>query len=471
MMKKFLFVTLCVLQSVFSFAEKTPINSLHSYVLNNGLSLFVVENHSIPLTYIEVCVRCGGYTQNPENVGVFHLYEHMMFKGNSLYKNASELDRVTREMGVSDRNGTTDVERVNYFFTVPSELTEKGLEFWNAAIRFPNLDKKELENEKKVVIAEINGRLSDPRYKVYKTQQNYLFPENQHTIDALGNEDYIQKATVKQLKDIQKRYYIPNNSALIVAGDVNPDEVYEMAKRIFGSWKRGKNPSENGIVRHSKESFSEPMLLFQPMDTVSKEIAGVSIQFRGPDAAYDLEDTYTADFLLKVMNQPEGDFITSLVNDGAIGIPSSDYCGSGYHTRKTCGVLVFGANLILPEEDLAERVLYLASKLPEYTKKAVTNLSEDDVKRFETILENDAIVERQTAFSLAASLSFWWSVTDENYYYNYNKKLRTISVPEMTAFVEKYYEGKNPLITITLNPEVLEKCRKSLEDSGFKICF
>ena len=120
---------------------------------------------------------------------------------------------------------------------------------------------------------------------------------------------------------------------------------------------------------------------------------------------------------------------------------------------------------------MAERVLYLASKLPEYTKKAVANLSEDDVKRFETILENDAIVERQTAFSLAASLSFWWSVTDEKYYYNYNKKLRTISVPEMTAFVEKYYEGKNPLITITLNPEVLEKCRKSLEDSGFKICF
>ena len=118
-----------VLISLCAFAEKTPVKSLYSYKLENGLSLFVVENHAVPLTYIEITVRCGGYTQTPENVGIFHLYEHMMFKGNSLYKSAAELDRVTSDMGVSDRNGTTDIERVNYFFTVPSELTEKGLCF------------------------------------------------------------------------------------------------------------------------------------------------------------------------------------------------------------------------------------------------------------------------------------------------------------------------------------------------------
>ena len=87
------------------------------YKLDNGLKLFVEENHSVPLTYIEIAVKCGSYTQTEETAGLFHLYEHMMFKGNSLYKDASSVNRALSDMGVSEWNGTTGLECVNYFFT------------------------------------------------------------------------------------------------------------------------------------------------------------------------------------------------------------------------------------------------------------------------------------------------------------------------------------------------------------------
>src|SRR5574344_1837509 len=67
------------------FAEKTRIAGLYQYTLDNGLELFVAENHAAPLVYIKLSVKAGGIAQTPETAGVFHLYEHMMFEGDSQY--------------------------------------------------------------------------------------------------------------------------------------------------------------------------------------------------------------------------------------------------------------------------------------------------------------------------------------------------------------------------------------------------
>lgn len=74
-MKRFFSLIFCVFSVLAAFAEKTPVKSLFHYELENGLSLFVAENHSVPLSYIEIAVRCGAYTQTAENAGLFHLYE------------------------------------------------------------------------------------------------------------------------------------------------------------------------------------------------------------------------------------------------------------------------------------------------------------------------------------------------------------------------------------------------------------
>ena len=146
--------------SVSLFAEQTPIKTLHHYTLKNGLELFVAENHIVPLATIEIVVRGGAIAHTPENAGLFHLYEHMMFKGNSKYKTSEAMQQAIQKLGVSSYNGTTGTEHINYYFTVPSDRVQEGLEFWNSAIRTPLLNKKEFEAEKKVVLSEINGNFA-----------------------------------------------------------------------------------------------------------------------------------------------------------------------------------------------------------------------------------------------------------------------------------------------------------------------
>ena len=130
-MKRFCSMLVLVFVFALSFlsAQETKFPNLYRYTLENGLELFVVENDSSPLAYIEIAVRAGAVTQSPETAGLFHLYEHMLFKGNAKYANQDEFTEAENKMGVIDENGTTGVDRVNYFFTVPSSEVKNGLEF------------------------------------------------------------------------------------------------------------------------------------------------------------------------------------------------------------------------------------------------------------------------------------------------------------------------------------------------------
>lgn len=467
-MKRFFSLIFCVFSVLAAFAEKTPVKSLFHYELENGLSLFVAENHSVPLSYIEIAVRCGAYTQTAENAGLFHLYEHMMFKGNSLYKDAASVNRALSDMGVAEWNGSTGLECVNYYFTVPSDMTEKGLEFWSYAIRTPLMEKSEFEAEKKVVVSEINGSAAEPGRILMQAKNELLFADAPYTMTPSGTEKSVQNATLKQLKEIQKKFYVPNNSAVFVGGDVNPDEVFEIVKKVFGSWKKGKNPFAEGMVRHSKEPFSAPVFRVMPYDKISDQLAQILVEFRGPDAFYDVEDTYPMDILSNLIENPSGTFKDFFSNDGNLGIPDSSYVGGGYQTRKTCGILSFYAMVVQPELDIAQRAEYFAGKIPEILEKTAENATEQELSKICGRLADDNIIAGQTAEGLLGTLRFWWSVCDENYYYSYNEKMAEIKNSNLSAFVEKYVAGKNPLVTVLVSPAVFEKTKPDFERFGFE---
>lgn len=452
-----------------AFAESTPIENLYKYRLKNGLTLFVAENHNVPLTYIEVAVRCGAYTQTEETAGLFHLYEHMMFKGNALYKDAASVTNALSNLGVADWNGTTDLECVNYYFTVPSSKTREGLEFWSAAIRSPLLNKNELENEKKVVLSEINGNFSSPERISTSYVSRMMFSDSPWKMDPSGSASVVQNASVKSLKNIQKTFYVPNNSAVFVGGDVNPDEVYKMVEEIFGDWKRAKNPFEKNQIQHSKTPFSETKYCVMPFEKCSKEIAQISVTYRGPDAAFDRSDTYSSDVFTEILSNPSGIFKRSVVADTYIGVPTSDYVSAGYYTRKTCGEFSVTAIVTMPEEELPERAKYFSVSLPELLKEEAENISENEIERTVRKIEDSNIFTNETAEGLLRTVRFWWIVCDEDYFFTYNEKMGEVTNQKIAEFIEKYIEEKYPIVEVLVNPEIYEEEKQAFFDAGFEV--
>ena len=149
---------LVTFSSIFSLSMKNE-DGIYYRKLKNGLEVFILENHATPLATIELAFRAGSDYQTAKTDGIFHLYEHMLFKGNCKYPNVMAIKDALTDLGIADYNGSTSDEFVNYYFTLPSSALEKGLEFWAAAVQSPNFDIGELENEKKVVISEISSIL------------------------------------------------------------------------------------------------------------------------------------------------------------------------------------------------------------------------------------------------------------------------------------------------------------------------
>lgn len=472
------------LSSLLVFAEKTPVNDLYQYNLENGLTLFVAENHNVPLVYIEIAVRAGAVTQTPETAGLFHLYEHMMFKGNALYPDAASFDRASQDMGVSGKNGSTGIDCVNYFFTVPSDELENGLAFWNAAVRSPLMREDEFENEKRVVLAEIEGRKASPdtvySYYVSKT----LFPDSPYKLDPGGSFDSISNATIEQMREMQNKYYVPSNVALFVGGDVNPENVFELTKKIYGNWSGGEKKSSHEIPQQNTAPFAAlggegsargdnlAKFAVMPFDQLSPDIARIQISFRGPDADFDLEDTYTADYLLHVFDEPEGIFKQSLVQEKSIGIPDTDYAWASYATTRASSTIDFGAIVLSPEKNIVERVnLFLREIQDNIVPKVVNETSLYGSKKRKEITQkliDQNTYAAQTVTGVLTDLRFWWTVASDSYYYDYSKNITKVRQKDAKEFSEKYITEKIPLVTLLVNPAVYENIKSSLEAAGYE---
>lgn len=437
-----------------SFAKETPVKNLYEYNLENGLTVFTAENHSVPLVYIEIAVRTGATSQTPENAGLFHLYEHMMFKGNSLYKDAASMNRALSDLGVSNWNGSTGTDCVNYFFTIPSDKVVEGLEFWNAAIRSPLMNETEFENEKKVVLSEINGSLSEP-LQIYGHFINFkMFPDAPYRTDSGGSLEVIQNATVNQLRAIQKEFYVPSNAAVFVGGDINPEQIYELTKEIFGSWK---NYNQKITIQNQQnlKPFQNDEFYFMPYDKLPENLAEIEIYFRGPDTDFDIQDTYAADYLLMLLNEPNGIF-NSYFSSLADFKLYKNMIWASYGTSRASGIYGFGAT-VSSTENIASRANFMINDLRTKILPQIANdkslFSKKTKNRIVEKLYDEQLSDSETPSALLSKIRFWWCCSSPQYYYNYIEDISKVSQKDVQNFIQKYLSSP-AMIVILANSSV-----------------
>jgi zinc protease len=235
-MRKHAFASLLVAAGAALWLGAAPMQSPPPHrTLANGLEVFVVENHAVPLATVCVAFRGGASAQSPETAGLFHLYEHMLFDGNEKYPSQAEFMAALNRMGVANWNGATGAQYINYYITVPSDKLGEGIEFWSWAVKKPVFESGKLEREKQVVINEIRGYHTDPDHIAEEGLESRVFAGYPWRKNIDGPEDTIQKATIEQLQAIRAGYYIPKNTALLIGGDVKPEAAF-----AFSSWSAPK---------------------------------------------------------------------------------------------------------------------------------------------------------------------------------------------------------------------------------------
>ncbi|TFG82534.1 MAG: insulinase family protein [Spirochaetales bacterium] len=476
-MKRFLAtaILLALVLAQPAFADGTPIAGLSRYRLDNGLELFVLENHQVPLARIQITFRCGSITQKPETAGLFHFYEHMLFKGNSRYRTETEFSAAMTDLGVAEWNGGTSTEYVTYYFTVPSNKTEAGLEFWSYAMREPLFDAGELEVEKGVVSNEINGYLSDPDHVYSAAMDRLLFSKYPWRRDVGGYEKIIRSATVDTMRSIQSTYYLPNNAALFVGGDVDPQAVFALVNKWYGMWKRDADPWKSPAPAHPSPGLKKTAYVVYPDESLPKGIGYVEMRMRGPDVLADPKATYAADVWGYLLQNPDGRF-KSEVYDKVPALYDKDYTAAYYYTQRDGGQIFFSTYLMIDAANAP-----LADRAKTFFRKVVRDdevqamvhedsyFASDEFGTVKQKMEDEQILSLETPEKFIETLSFWWSVASTDYFFGYVPSMKKVAPADIAAFLDTYVLKNVEIVALRVNPADFTEEKDSLLAAGFTV--
>ncbi len=210
------------------------------YRLDNGLRLIVHEDHKAPIVAVNVWYHVGSKNEKTGKSGFAHLFEHLMFNGSENFND--DYFQVLDRIGATDRNGTTNEDRTNYFQNVPTAALDQIL--WLESDRMGHLlgaiDSAKLDEQRGVVQNEKRQGENQPYGRQYELITESIWPEGHpYSWTVIGSMEDLDAASLADVKEWFQTYYGAANAVLSIAGDVDPDEVHEKVKKYFGSISPG----------------------------------------------------------------------------------------------------------------------------------------------------------------------------------------------------------------------------------------
>lgn len=215
----------------------SPLVPYTKVVLENGLTVIVKEVHSAPITAVDTWVAVGAKHETTANAGISHFLEHMLFKGTKKRK-VGEIAREIQAVG-GYQNASTSHDATHYYVVVPSAEIGLALDIEADALMNSTFEAEEIERERKVILEEKRLKEDDPQVKLGRTAYREAYAGTPYSREVIGTEESISAINRENLLDFYRKYYIPNNMAVVVVGDVNTGWVIKRLKKLFGSFRSG----------------------------------------------------------------------------------------------------------------------------------------------------------------------------------------------------------------------------------------
>ncbi len=253
------------------------------FTLENGLRVIVHQDKTTPVVAVNILYNVGAKDEDPELTGFAHLFEHLMFGGSI---NIPKYDEPLQKVG-GENNAFTNNDITNYYLSIPKENIETA--FWLESDRMLSLafTDKSLEVQRGVVIEEYKQRyLNQPYGDVWLKLRPLIYKVHPYQWATIGKSiKHIEDATMEDVKGFYNRFYNPDNAILVVAGDVELDEIKSLSRKWFGSINK-RSPKRKSIP-------SEPVQNEARFLQVEKDVPANAI-FKAYHIVDRLSDDYQA---------------------------------------------------------------------------------------------------------------------------------------------------------------------------------
>ena len=214
---------------------------IERFELGNGLRVVFSEDHTNPVVAVNLWYNVGSRNERPGRTGLAHLFEHMMFQGSEHVSNTEHIAHVERVGG--SINGSTWLDRTNYYCTVPASQLELALWLESDRMGFflPALTQEKFDNQREVVKNERRQRVDNQPYGDWDERlQAMLYPpDHPYHHSVIGSMEDLDAASLDDVRAFFATYYAPNNAVLTVCGDFDPAEARRLVEGYFGPIPRG----------------------------------------------------------------------------------------------------------------------------------------------------------------------------------------------------------------------------------------
>ncbi len=362
------------------------------FVLSNGLRVIVHKDTSTPIVAMNILYDVGSRDEDPERTGFAHLFEHLMFGGSV---NIPKYDEPLQKVG-GENNAFTNNDITNYYLTFPKQNLETA--FWLESDRMAGLafSKKSLDVQRNVVSEEFKqSYLNQPYGDVYLLLKPLAYKVHPYMWNTIGKDiSHIQNASMKDVKDFFKKFYCPNNAIMVIAGDVDTDEIKKLAEKWFGSIPKGRVNKRN-----------------LPVEPVQKNPRKLSVNRKVPlDAIYKVyhccarvdKEFHTVDLLSDILsNGRSSRMFRELLMKNRLFSEINAYVSGDLDKGLfiIAGKLTDGVPVAIGMEEAEKAIL-------EELKKVQENIDESELEKVKNKIESTLIFSEINVLNKAMNLAF-----------------------------------------------------------------
>ena len=409
------------------------------YVLPNGLTLIVHEDHSDPVVHVDVTYHVGSGREEIQKSGFAHFFEHMMFEGSDNVP-YGEMDKIITGGG-GNLNGSTNRDRTNYYETIPSNLVETAL--WIEADRMGFLldavTQKKFEIQRETVKNERGQNYDNRPYGLVSeyTSKNLYPYGHPYSWLTIGYIEDLNRGGLGDLKNFFLRWYGPNNAVLTVGGDVNTKQIVQLTEKYFGSIPRGPEVTKTVV----------PPVVLDQNRYVSYEdnIRFPMLVMTYPGVPRFHPDEAPLDALAEIL----GGGKTSWLYKNFVKSSKAVAANASNPASELAGEFAFYIQPF-PEVRLDSTEALLRQTLAEFEKRGVTD---DDMAQFHATREADIIKVLSSVSGKVSELAnFQTFAPTANYLPQELKRYQSVTKADVMRVYNQYVKNK-PAVLLTVYPK------------------
>lgn len=406
--------------------------SFEEYDLENGLHVILHQDNTVPVVATAVMYHVGSKDEDPQRTGFAHFFEHLLFEGTENIARGDWFKIVSSNGGTNNANTTQD--RTYYFELFPSNNLELGLWMESERMLHPVINEIGVETQNEVVKEEKRLRMDNAAYgqwirEVFKN----LFKKHPYRWTVIGSMEHLDAATLDEFIAFNKKYYVPNNAVLVVAGDIDVPKTKKMVKDYFGSIPAGEPIEhiflmEDEITKEIEASFEDPNI----------QIPAVFIAYKTPSMI--TRDARVLDMISSILSDGKSSRLyKKLVDDEkkALQVTAFNYALEDYGAYIVLA-LPLGENTL---DDLVnaidEEIIDLQDNL----------ISERDLQKLHNKFENNFINANSSIGGIAHSLAKYYLLYDDTNLINTEIDIyNSITREEIRAVAKKYLKPNKRLV-------------------------